>query len=274
MVNAPLSDCLAASARKMAMQLVPACLTRQSDFMDAVNPRQRLCAYPPRVYQGLHSHQQPHVSVILAGSVREEGNGSEFSVRSGMFAVRPCGFQHRVRFGPSGALILSAAVDAKTLDRCKLDQTQNWKCAPDVLLKMMIGERPDAAGLDDALLDLIAHERSARAERPANWLVRARDQMVEEGASIAALACAAGVHRVHFSRAFTRAFGVPPSVYRRRMAALRAVAAAIDGRPAADSAYACGFADQSHMSRVLKRTTGQSFGRLQALRAKVTSVQS
>jgi AraC family transcriptional regulator len=229
---------------------------------------QRLSAYRPEIHQRVHSHHEPHISVILAGSVREEGNGREFLACSGMFALRPSGFRHQVRFGPDGALILSAAVDAETLNHCETRQS-GWGYAPEILLRAVMG----ADDVDGILLDIAAYQVRPRPQRPARWLTRARDSMIEEGTPIAALARDAGVHRVHFSRAFTRAFGAPPSAYRRRMAALRAVAAAIDGREAADSAYACGFADQSHMARVLKRTTGLSFGRLCELRTKVTSVQ-
>src|SRR5438128_6868402 len=170
-------------------------VTSQSSSMSVDQLEQRLYAYRPEIRQQAHSHRDPHISVILAGSVREEGNGQEFLARSGMFGLRPSGFRHQVRFGPKGALILSAAVDAETLIQCQNGQP-GWGYAPETLLRAVIS----ADDVDDILLDIAAYQGRSRPQRPARWLMRARDSMIEEGTAIAALARDAGVHRVHFSR--------------------------------------------------------------------------
>jgi AraC family transcriptional regulator len=212
--------------------------------------------------------------LILGGSVGEESNDREVKAGAGMFALRPPGFRHQVRFGARGALIISAAVDSETLLQCEAVAAQGrWAQAPKELLRAMLMGARSTTEVDDILFDLMACAPRSSMRAPPAWLRNARDSMVEEGRSIASLAEEAGVHRVYFSRAFTRAFGSPPSIYRQRLAALRAVAAAIGGGPAVRAAYACGFADQSHMSRVLKRMTGRSFGALKNFRAEVTSVQ-
>jgi AraC-like DNA-binding protein len=241
----------------------------------APESRNKLYAYRAGISQHSHRHDEPHVSLILAGSVLEECNGREFTAGPGMFALRPSGFRHQVRFGARGALIISAAVDPATLVHCACEDEGGWADAPAELFKLMLAEKRDgpAGAANDVLFDIIAHF-SALASGPApSWLAAARERLIEESVSIDALADEAGVHRVHFSRAFTRIFGCSPSVYRRRMAALRAVSSAVDGGDGADCAYACGFADQSHMARVLRQFTGASYNRLRTLRGEVTSVQ-
>jgi AraC family transcriptional regulator len=233
----------------------------------------RFRVYRAQTQQQKHRHERPHVSLIVAGTVAEESMGLEVSAGAGMFALRATGFEHQVRFGCKGALVLSAPVDSHTMAECKdMIGGHSWITAPEKLLRTLLSSSGQS-DIDDLLIDVLASLPSARPEWPSAWLLRARDEMVEQSTSIQALAQAAGVHRVHFSRAFTRAFGSPPSVYRRRMAALRAISAAIEGRNGIESAYECGFADQSHMARVLKLTTGMSFGSAAKLHAKVTFVQ-
>ena len=232
--------------------------------------RPRFRQYAAGVTQAPHRHEFPHLSLTLAGDFVEDSGGSEARIRPGMFALRPEGFGHEVRFGPSGAMVVSLPLD--DCDVVALGEIpQCWLKAPESLLRSALLANSLS---EDTLWDLIATATAElRRNPPARWLTDARDSLIEDGATIDSLAQRAGVHRVHFSRAFVRAFGLPPSVFRRQMATLRAASAAIEGRSAADAAYACGFADQSHMIRNLKRSTGLSFSDLRRLGGEVTSVQ-
>jgi AraC-like DNA-binding protein len=71
-----------------------------------------------------------------------------------------------------------------------------------------------------------------------------------------ALAAAAGLSRFHFVRVFARSTGQTPHSYRtsRRINAARRMLSA-DSAPA-DVAAACGFADQSHLTRTFRRLLG------------------
>ncbi|MGC6400292.1 helix-turn-helix domain-containing protein [Sphingomonas sp. FW199] len=77
--------------------------------------------------------------------------------------------------------------------------------------------------------------------------------------SIEAMARVAGLSPAHFSRLFKEVFGDSPYQFvmdyrveqAKRMLSER-------GRPMADIALACGFADQAHFSRIFKRLTGQT----------------
>lgn len=235
----------------------------------------RLRAYRPELVQRAHCHQGPHLSLVIAGSFHEQSRGAEQSPTAGCFAVRSTEFEHQVRFGQRGALVLSMNL---SLEQFSLAEAQYglWGKAPASLVRNVMIEALGAATaneVEESVWDALAGLPDRDGRRPSQWLLSAREALVEDGATISAIACRAGVHRVHFSRAFTRAFGLPPSAYRRNMRALRAAAAAMNGAPAARSAYECGFADQSHMARAIRQVTGGSYTRLRHLGSKVTSVQ-
>ena len=77
---------------------------------------------------------------------------------------------------------------------------------------------------------------------------------------------AAGVDRTRLARLFRRHYGVPPSVYRLRCMAAKAISASLAGGGSiADAAYAAGFADQSHLARTVTSLVGIPLNRLRAL---------
>jgi len=77
-----------------------------------------------------------------------------------------------------------------------------------------------------------------------------------EDVTVQALAELAGLSRAHLSRAFTAHFGVPPHVYLSAIRIRHAQAAMLAGKPLAEVAVACGFADQAHFSRRFKGAVG------------------
>lgn len=92
-------------------------------------------------------------------------------------------------------------------------------------------------------------------------LERVRDYLhahYAEDVTVAALASVAGLSRAHLTRAFTRHVGVPPHLYLNAVRLRQAQAAMLAGRPLAEAALACGFADQSHFTRRFKGAVGTS----------------
>jgi len=73
------------------------------------------------------------------------------------------------------------------------------------------------------------------------------------------LALQCDLSRAHFAKAFKTSFGVTPHQWllRHRIEATQAMMLGT-ASPVADIAVACGFADQSHMTRVFTRLTGSS----------------
>jgi AraC family transcriptional regulator len=103
-------------------------------------------------------------------------------------------------------------------------------------------------------------------------LRRLRDYVMahlEEAIDVPALANIAGRSPSHFSQAFTRCVGLSPHRYVVHLRLQRAVELVRDGRSSlADIAACTGFADQSHLSRWIRRVYGVSLTTLTACRPK------
>lgn len=90
------------------------------------------------------------------------------------------------------------------------------------------------------------------------------DAHFAEDVDLAALAQVAGLSRFHLIRAFRRATGLTPHAWLtdRRIRAARPLLAA--GLPPSEVAQACGFADQSHLTRAFKARVGVTPGQFRA----------
>lgn len=120
--------------------------------------------------------------------------------------------------------------------------------------------------LDETLAGLTAPQ--GLPPTPFMPLIQQARRMIDEDPAadwrLADPAGACGLGRFHFLRAFRAATGLPPHAYRvqRRLHAARRLLA--QGVPPAETAAACGFADQSHMNRHFLRSYGCTPGRLAA----------
>ena len=82
-----------------------------------------------------------------------------------------------------------------------------------------------------------------------------------ENLSVVAIAKACKWSTSHFTRAFKVSTGVPPHRWLLEMRVESARELLVQSEaPLAEIAYTCGFADQSHMSRVFSRVLGMSPG--------------
>jgi AraC-like DNA-binding protein len=70
----------------------------------------------------------------------------------------------------------------------------------------------------------------------------------------------AGVTVSYLVRSFSRVVGLPPMSYHAKVRLARACGLLAQGRPAGWVAYACAFADQSHLTRRFKETYGLTPG--------------
>jgi AraC-like DNA-binding protein len=121
----------------------------------------------------------------------------------------------------------------------------------------------DPLASEEALVEtcalLLRHTTSA-PQREANGEVRrVRDRLADDLAaapSLAELAALAGLGKYQLLRRFEKAYGVPPHAWLRQRRAERARALIRDGSALAAASAACGFADQSHMTRAFVRHFG------------------
>lgn len=119
----------------------------------------------------------------------------------------------------------------------------------------------------DVLAAILARhgEPGARCQNPAAAgaarMEKVREHLhahYDEDVTVQQLAAVAGLSRAHLTAAFTRHFGVPPHIYLNAVRVRQAQAAMLAGQPLAEVAAACGFSDQSHLSRRFKGAVGTS----------------
>ena len=96
------------------------------------------------------------------------------------------------------------------------------------------------------------------------WVSAAQEMIVASAfarVSVSEVAQRVGVHPYHLGQVFKASYGCTISEYVQRMRVTRALAL-LEGSTESLSAvaFACGFADQSHLTRVFKRMTGVTPG--------------
>jgi AraC family transcriptional regulator len=118
--------------------------------------------------------------------------------------------------------------------------------------------------LEGILLEMLAEgARHSGADRVAvipRWLHIAREFLEANflrQVSLAEIAAAAGVHRVHLSREFRRYFSTTVGEFLRRKRIQHACQlVSTTDTPLAEIAMTCGFSDQSHFSATFRRQVG------------------
>lgn len=121
----------------------------------------------------------------------------------------------------------------------------------------------------DAMLGLLQRHGESRADggncqdAGRERMRRVRDYIDSHFAddlTVETLAVAAGLSRVHLTRAFRQHFGVPPHVYLNSVRLRHAQQALLAGQTLTEAALAAGFADQSHFNRRFRGSMGVTPG--------------
>lgn len=126
--------------------------------------------------------------------------------------------------------------------------------------------RRDIEWTENLVADMwdVLHPPGERWKAP-EWLSRVAASIERDPAraTIISLARQAGVHPAHLARAFRRSYGISLGAHLRRVRLSRCCELlASSESPLTAVALDAGFADQSHMSNVLKRETGRTPGQL------------
>lgn len=234
---------------------------------------------PSGTWLAPHEHPRRSLVVILSGGFRERILGEDVEAVAGSLYVRPAALRHSHLYGaePTRCLIV------ELLDRPDLELATASSHARPLLLRSAvcarIGQRvarltwdqqpANRLRLESLLLELLAcvAAHGAAAEMPPEWLQHVHQQLRDgfrDPPTVAQLATAAGVHPSHLLRRFRRHYGMSPTgMVRRWKAEYARTLLAEPGASLSAVAFEAGFADQSHMGRVLRRIYGTTPGRLQ-----------
>lgn len=219
-----------------------------------------------------HVHDAPSLCILIAGAYEESILGRRDQYIRGSLSFCPANEIHSQRVGRSGATKLILKPARAGLDF--LSAHARLEDAPAICAEAVpaIGRRILAElsvndefstiaveGLGHELLALFGRS-VARDHLPERWLQDARDYMAAhpcEPLSPRAIAAALGCDPVRLSRGFRRAFGHTIGHHQRKLRVAAASELLCRSRmPLAEVAQACGFHDQSHLTRVFKAETG------------------
>jgi AraC family transcriptional regulator len=234
------------------------------------------CHYPAGLELPLHSHENAYLSYVLEGPY-SESYGSSASVTCAPRVLRflPAALAHSNVFD-AGSHCLIVEVEREALKRVNehttaLDQPGDIQGIGSTWLAQRLfhefrqSDELALVSLEGILLEMLAEgARQAGAQGPVtvipHWLRVAREYLEANflrPLSLAEIAGAAGVHRVHLSREFRRYFSTTVGEFLRRKRIEHAChLVSTTTTPLAEIAMTCGFSDQSHFSATFRRQVG------------------
>ncbi len=213
-----------------------------------------------------HGHATPHVLAVLDGSVTERVDNRLRDLKRGAFRVSGAQISHDLHFGTEGANCLVLESNGPFWSRI-VARAARRGAGSNVFGNTANSEDwTNARGAEDlaqrlpALLSfgrMLAFPESQRATRPT-WLADAIDLIERnEVKHLRHVARTLERDRIHLTREFGMHLGFRPSEFRalrRGASALRLISTT--HAPLADIAAECGYAHQSHMTRVLRSLFG------------------
>ena len=187
-----------------------------------------------------HHHLEPYAALVISGSCHETGDRGRHDVVAGDVLVHRAFDGHGDRIGGAGAAFINIPLDRPLASA--------FGRVSDVDAIVRAFERSPAEGRERF------HELFEEAENySADWPdLLAKELSGAHPPSLTHWSDAHSLHPASVSRGFRLAFGVSPKRFRLEQMAARAarqIRASADGM--VDIAAACGFADQSHMTRTI-----------------------
>jgi AraC family transcriptional regulator len=217
-----------------------------------------------------HQHELAYVTVVLEGDYLEGDRGKLEELRPFTAVFNPSGVQHATVIGPAGASFFTIELRDESLRQLgwrtpvqtKFDHGAGAMLWPGLrLYSAFKTQTADPLVLESHVLELLgAITGSGSMEKSApQWLGRVKERMQEEfrdNIRMRDLAGDAGVHPVHLARVFRAREGRTPGDYLQQLR-VRAACHLLLGQdcPLAHIAVECGFADQSHFTRVFRKFT-------------------
>lgn len=230
-----------------------------------------------------HEHELAYVTVVLQGDYLEgDRKLSELAPFTATF--NPAGVAHSTVIGPQGAAFFTVELRGEHLrqlamrlpDETLFDRGAGAMLWPGLrLYSAFKAQTADALIVEGHVLELLGaiEELQSRQHEAANlaglaaprWLGRVKERLEEEFRGelrMRDLACDAGVHPVHpvhLARVFRAREKQTPGDYLQRVRVRAACRLLREPEwPLAAIAAECGFADQSHLTRVFQKLVGSS----------------
>ncbi|ATE71531.1 AraC family transcriptional regulator [Lysobacter capsici] len=193
-----------------------------------------------------HRHRAPYAALVLDGDYTESSLDGPLPCRPGTLVLHPAYHAHGDRFGRLGASALNIELPETTLQlAASAWQVHNLREASEVF-----------ARCPRRLPELLAVAVPQAAAEQPDWQPALLRAMADSDDDIAVLARRLGVSAEHASRALSRSYGMSPRALRREARWRRALHLLAGAQSLAEVAAAAGFADQSHLHRVVVAHAG------------------
>lgn len=205
-----------------------------------------------------HRHNQAYVAIVTDGGYFESGDTGRWRVEAGDVVFHEA-------FEAHGDVVSNGRTQVVNIPApAGLSLPPVFSVAdPDGLVRAALRNDPD-------MWRLLTPSR-AKAPLMLDWPDLLARALRETSISVGDWAARSGLAPATVSRGFRRAFGTTAAAYRAEARARDAFRRLIvEDEPLAELAFACGFADQAHMSRAVSALTGRSPGRWR----KVKSLQA
>ncbi|MEQ8764069.1 MAG: AraC family transcriptional regulator [Planctomycetota bacterium] len=241
----------------------------------------RESVYPSGTRMIPHEHEQPSLSFILGGKLRESAAGFEEDATTGSLVVKPAQMTHGNLFGPEPTRLLSIVLT----DPAILDPDASWlggvfggylwrqggaAVALGFRLSEGLQDRSEPLWLESLVLDVFDWLTDHRPRGSAPRWVDSVEELIREHCErppkLEEIAAEFDVHPVYLARAFRKKHGRSIGEYARRLRLERALND-LEGtdEPIARIAIDRGFADQSHLTRDCRKIIGCSPARYRRL---------
>jgi AraC-like DNA-binding protein len=208
----------------------------------------------------LHRHAYANLSILKSGQYVEHSLYGKMRVSPGLAILNPSYHAHKNIIGTKGANIINVELPDGTYKGGLYE-------LPVILC------RKQNFYLVESVVEMMAEMKPVEIEGMPSWLSYSVEVLLAKR-STALAADSVGISREHFHRSFSEYFGMTPGMAIREQSLANALLMLSHGEALVDVAHSCGFADQSHMSRLIRSATGVSPNRFKRLQSKnITLVQ-
>jgi AraC family transcriptional regulator len=224
------------------------------------------------LFCGPHAHANPHVTFLVAGGTQEKRGEVVYERKAGDLVFFHSDEIHQNSHTPVNSVNINLELDSQFLSNlCTSEHDLESLCTangPLVTFAMLqsykelkIGDSETALAIKSLtmLFGSESLEKLSMTQFPP-WVYKVKEALHDNwnnSISLDGLAQFASVHPVTISRYFPRFFGTNIGEYRRMLKIERALPLIkINRYSLTEIAYMCGFADQSHFTRTMKRLTG------------------
>jgi len=209
-----------------------------------------------------HRHRHAYAALVLDGDYTESSVDGPLPCTPGTLVLHPAYHAHGDRFGRLGAQAINLDLPGFGLpgfDLSSVERRDPADAGPGASAWRVhdLGEAMEVfARCPQRLPELLACAAPQAALALPDWQGELLRRMADSEDEIGAIAGRLGVSAEHASRALNRSYGMSPRALRRELRWRRALQLLSADLPLAEVAAAAGFADQSHLHRIVVAHAG------------------